>query len=206
MDEQDKEAEAPRITFDLAKAVAQIEGGLVNTDKTTAYPVLLMLSGLPGVGKSYLARRLAEVVPFVIIESDLIRKTLFNPPTYSREESFWVHRVCHTLMRKLLAKGVRTIYDATNLIEHQRALVYNIAQKAGAKLVIVKVVAAPEVVWERLGWRSEGDNPEDVSDADWRIYKRMSRREEPIGRNFVVVDASGDIDEAVYKILRVMRK
>lgn len=177
-----------------------------NTSETTAYPVLVMLSGLPGTGKSYLARKLCEQEPFVVIESDFVRKTLFNPPTYSARESALVHKVCHTLIDRLLKRGLRVIFDATNLVEFQREYVYRLADRNGAKLVIVQTVAPEEVVRERLDKRTKARDVHDISDADWSVYARMKRRQQPIGRPHLVVDTSKDVDEAVRKIMRVIQK
>ena len=201
------ETQIPLGKFNLAQAVMEVEKRLANTDETTACPVLIMISGLPGTGKSYLARKLAERETFVILESDFVRKTLFPQPTYTAWESHWVHRTIHALIRKFLAKGLRVIYDATNLIEYQREMVYHIADKAGARLVIVVTVSPDEVVQERLRRRHEGQrDPGDISDATWQIYKRMARRQQPIRRNYLVVDTSQDLDQAIRKVLRVARK
>lgn len=194
------------MAFDFAQAVAKIEEGLANTSETTAYPVLIMISGLPGTGKSYLAHKLAERLPFVVIETDFVRKTLFPKPTYTAQESSLVHGTCHRLIHKLLNEGARIIFDATNLIEHQREAIYHLAEKAGAKLIIVRAVAPEEAVRERLQRRKEEPTPDNRSDADWRVYKRMSQRQQRIGRTPLVVDTSSDIDQAVNKILRVMQK
>ena len=189
---------------DPDQAIAKVEESLQGTEETTAQPVLLLLTGLPGTGKSYLARRLSEFLPFVVIESDQVRKTLFPEPRYTAQESRLVHRTCHALMRKLLKKGIRVIYDATNLIEYHRELVYRIANKTGARLVVVKTVAREEVVRERLGIRE--DVVVEASDADWRIYLRMASRQEPIQHPHLVIDTSGDMEEAVTKVLRAIRR
>ncbi len=190
----------------MNQAVTKIESSLANTDETTAWPVLIMLSGLPGTGKSYLARRLVERLPFVILETDFVRKALFKPPTYSAEESGLVYRVCHELIEKLLKKGVRVIFDATNLVEFQREKVYRLAYRTGAKLIIVQTVAPEEVVRERLERRKAKPKPHDLSDADWKVYKRMSRRQQRIPRQHITIDTTGDIDKAVRKIIRMASK
>ncbi len=193
-------------SFNLPQAMAAVEAHLKNTEETTARPVLVMMSGLPGTGKSYLARCLVEKLPFVILETDFVRKTLFPEPAYSAEESSRVFRVCHALIDKLLKRGVRIIFDATNLIEFQRAHVYRIVDRAEAKLVILRIVAPQEVIQERMQRRKTQRSPDDISDADWRIYKRMAEREQPIGRPHLVIDTSGDLEIAVRKIIRAVTR
>jgi len=193
-----------REAYDLAQFIEKVEKALPGSQETTAKPVLLLLCGLPGTGKSFLARRLMESLPFVIIESDWIRKILFPQPRYTAQESRWVHRTCHALIAKLLKRGVRVIYDATNLIEYHRELVYRIAERAGARLLVVKTVASEEVVRDRLMARQEAAT--EISDADWRIYRRMASRQEPIYHSHLVIDTSEDLEEAVAKILRSIRR
>jgi len=194
------------ISTRLDHYVAKVEEHLANTDETTANPVLVMLTGLPGTGKSNLARQLAEVLPFAIVESDQVRKILFPQCEYTGEESQWVHRTCHALMDKLLMKGVRVIYDATNLHERHRELVYRLADAREVKLIVVKVVSPEAVASQRLRNR-QGDvkDDDDVSDADVKVYRRMSRSVDPIRRNHVVVDTSRDLRPAITKLLRLMR-
>ena len=194
------------MTDTLNRFVANVEQELVNTDETTASPVLIMLSGLPGTGKSRLAKRLTEVVPFVTIESDKVRKILFPQPRYTGEESYWVHRTCHALMAKLLRKGVRVIYDATNLHERHREFVYRLADREDAKLIIVKTVAPQEVAVDRLRARQLQDaDQNDVSDADLKVHQRMARGAEPIARNHVTVDTSRKLEASITKLLRMIR-
>ncbi len=162
--------------------------------ETTAHPMLIMMSGLPGTGKSYLARRLALELSAVIIESDLVRKVLFPEPSYDAQESEVVHKACRQLMEYLLRQGVRVIYDATNLIEIQRELVYNLAQ------LIVRTVSPPEVARERVSRRkiqSDGN-----SDADWSVYLRLAQTEQPIRRSHLCVDTSQDIESVVARLAR----
>lgn len=194
------------MAFDLNQAVATVEERLANTEETTAWPVLIMLCGLPATGKSYLARRLVEQMPFVIVETDFVRKTLFPTPAYSAQESGLVHDVCHALMEKLLRRGARVIFDATNLLEFHREKVYRLARSAAAKLVIVQTVAPEAVVRERLEKRKIARDSDDISDANWAIYKRMVTTQQPIGHPHLIIDTSGDLVEAVNKILRMAQK
>jgi len=193
------------VSSDLSESVAKVKAVLLPPDmETTAYPVLILVCGLPGSGKSYLSERLAEQLAAVIIESDCVRKALFPQPTYSAQESALVHRTCQEVMRWLLSKGVRVIFDATNIVEFQRELLYSLAERSDAHLLIVRTVAPEEVIRERLTQRKAG--ADSTSDADWSVYRRMARREQRIRRPHLRIDTSQDIDHAVRKIMRAAHR
>ena len=164
-----------------------------------ANPALIVLSGLPGTGKSYFSRRLAEKIPAVILESDALRKKLFPNPTYSPSESGLHFEAIHVLIERLLTRGFSVILDATNLSEKHRETVYAIAERCGARLVIVYLEAPPELVSERLEKRrAETGN---VSDADWTVYQRMRGTVEEIKRHHLVVNTAEDITPAINEIV-----
>ena len=173
-----------------------------NLPEAEAQPAVIIISGLPGTGKSYFCRRLAEHLPYVILESDVIRKKLFSDPAYSAEESAYLFRAIHCLMENFLQKGIPIILDATNLTRKHRERLYYIADRYHAKVIIVQIIAPPEVVQKRLTRRTAGKNNGDNSNADWSVYKKMRPIVEKIDRHHFSVDTSKDITQAIGKIVR----
>ena len=169
-------------------------------------PAFIVVSGLPGTGKSYICGKLAERLPFIILESDALRKTLFPSPTYSLAESSQLFQAIHHLIEELLKKGVPLILDATNLSERYRERLYNIADRLNVKLILVRVEAPPEVVFQRLKARAEGTNPENKSAADWAVFQKMKPTVEKIRRNHYAVDTSRDITPVLDKIVREVNR
>ena len=167
-----------------------------------ARPAIIVVSGLPGTGKSYFCRRLAERSPFVILESDALRKQLFPTPTYSATESTHLFRTIYYLIEELLKKGTPVILDATNLAERHRERIYSIAEHVNARLILVRVEAPPELVQKRLKSRMKRPNSDDNSDADWTVYQKMKATAEKINRRHFTVDTSRDITPAIGKIAR----
>lgn len=165
-------------------------------------PPLIVVSGLPGTGKSFLCRKLAEKSPFLILPSDALRKVLFPTPQYNEQENKRLFSACHVLIEELLNKGIPVIFDATNLLEHHREYLYRAAERAGAKLILVWVEAPPEVVRQRLLARERTLAPQCDSQAGLEVYNKMKPRREKISRNHLVVDTSQDITAAVDKIIR----
>ncbi len=169
-------------------------------------PTFIAVSGLPGTGKSYFCTKLAERLPLVILESDALRKELSPSPSYSAPESARLFQVLHLVIERLLKKGISLILDATNLSERYRERLYNIADHLEAKLILVRVEAPPEVVYERLKTRQTGANPENKSDADWSVYQRMKPSVQKINRNHYAVDTSRDITPVLDKIVREAKR
>ena len=169
-------------------------------------PAFIVVSGLPGTGKSYFCSKLAERLPFIILESDTLRKTLFPSPTYSLPESSQLFQSIHHLIEALLKKGIPLILDATNLSERYRERLYNIADRLNVKLILVRVEAPAEVVYERLKARAKVANPENRSDADWAVFQKMNPAVEKIRRNHYAVDTSRDITPVLDKIVREVNR
>ena len=165
-------------------------------------PVIIVVSGLPGTGKSFFSRRLAELLPYVIVESDALRKKLFPKPSYSASESAYLFRAIHYLIEELLKKGVSIIFDATNLAERHRTVVYRIAERANARLILVRVHAPPELVHKRLKSRVKQADLKERSDADWAVYQKLKAAEERITRRHFTVNTSRDITPVIDKIVR----
>ena len=188
----------------LVSDVQRLIDNLGQLPEPVAEPLFIVVSGLPGTGKSYLCRQLAERLSVIILESDGLRKTLFPSPGYSSPESSRLFRACHLLIERLLKQGISLIFDATNLSEGHREHLYSIADHLGVKLVLVRVEAPPKVVYDRL--RARHGNSEGKSDADWTVYRRMKPSVQKIRRNHYVVDTSQDITPVLNKIVREVRR
>ena len=188
----------------LVSDVKRLIDSLGELPEPMVKPAFIVVSGLPGTGKSHFCSRLTKRIPLVILESDALRKVLFPSPAYSIEESSYLFRACHLLVEKLLEGGVPLILDATNLSERHRERLYSIADHLDVKLILVRVEAPPEVVQERLKARRR--ELENKSDADWKVYQRMRPTVQKMGRNHYAVDTSRDITPVLDKIVREVKR
>ena len=166
---------------------------------------MIVLAGLPGTGKTHFARELANRAPFLVLESDRLRKVLAPQPRYTAGESARLFGACHLLIEEYLAQGHRVLFDATNLTEKFRRPLYQIARRASCPLVLVRFTAPREMVRRRLAERVAGVHPEDYSDAGWQIYCRMAPHEEAVQRQHFNVDTSQETATVLKEVVRLLR-
>lgn len=164
-------------------------------------PVLAVLVGLPGTGKSHVADELSRRTNAVVLESDDLRKRLVTRPTYSPAESRRLFDAIHGAIDRLLRAGAAVILDATNLAEREREPLYAMAEARDARLILIRLAAPGPVVRDRLTRRRQND-AQTQSDADVAIYERMRFREERIRRPHHVVDTTADIEPLLARIAR----
>ena len=190
----------------LSEDVERLRRSFNGLPQPQVEPPLIVVSGLPGTGKSFFCRKLAESLPFLILSSDALRKALFPSPMYKENENKRLFSACHALIEEFLKKGIPIIFDATNLMERHREYLYRAAERAGAKLILVCVEAPTEVVRQRLLSREKTVILQDDSEASWEVYNKMKPRREKISRNHFVVDTSQDVTAVIDKIVRATKR
>ena len=190
--------------LDVARPLRELlERDAVGTGASLGlHPFLVMLSGLPGTGKSHFAKSLTSRVPMVVLESDRLRKIMVSKPRYSPEEHGRLFSACHLLIEEFLCQGRRVLFDATNLTENFRQPLYDITERTSSQLIVVRFTAPQGVVRKRLESRLAGTNPGDNSEAGWTVYCKMAPFEQRIPRAHITVDSSTAIAWAVEQVVR----
>ena len=120
-------------------------------------PVLVMLYGFPGAGKTYFARQFGEDVQAAHLEQDRIRFELFEKPRYSKQEDFALNRIMEYMTGEFLNAGVSVIYDMNAIRVSQRRHLRELARKHKAQIISI---------WFQL----------DADTAFMRNFKRDRRR------------------------------
>ena len=149
---------------------------------------LIVMVGVPGSGKSFLARALAERLGAELVQTDAVRKELFRRPRYTAAETRAVYATCHRRLGRGLSADRCVVFDATNLQERARTALGRVAEQRGAGLVLVVAYATEAVIRARLAARARGQDPCDLSDADWAVYLKLRRTAEPIQRPHLVAN------------------
>jgi predicted kinase len=153
--------------------------------------LIILFSGLPGVGKTRLANELAPLINAVVLSTDKIRKELIPKPTYTREEKELIYDVMLLVARYLhSAAGINCILDASFSTEKSRRNVREkLAHGSPEQIYIVECICPEDIVISRLKARKG-----DYSDADIDVYRKMKQVYEPVKEKerHIVADTSRD--------------
>ncbi|MFO0890435.1 MAG: AAA family ATPase [Isosphaeraceae bacterium] len=182
-----------------------------------ARPCLVLVSGLPGTGKSTLSRALAGRAGFAVVRSDEVRKELFRERPgegcragfeegiYSPEWTDQVYRACLDRAEAALFEGRRVVVDATFRAEAWRRAFLDLASRYAVPSVVFHCRADAEIVRARLAARSG-----DPSDAGLEVYCRAASDWQPFSeaslRKVVTIDTGGDSSESVPEALGRLRQ
>lgn len=185
--------------------VARILSSLGRLPPPRRRPALVVLSGLPGSGKSTVANALCAQVDAALLQSDRLRKLLFPVPAYTTEESERLFGAVHAAIERLLGGGMPVILDATMLTERERQPLAEIAAHTGARLILVWVEAPEREIRRRLAARAAGvRGAYDVSDAGEDVYELMRARVEPIRSRHMRIRTDTDYAPAVAALARLI--
>lgn len=167
--------------------------------------VWVILAGLPGTGKSTLARALAETMDgMAILDKDRVRAALFPGALtdYTREQDDLVmaaiYEAAAYLTRRSLARVI-VLDGRTYARQEQRAVAIRAAEASGACWKIVHVVCEDAVAEARLA-QQQADHP--AQNRTPELYREMKAKWEPITEPHLVVEMGRAIHEMQREVTR----
>lgn len=150
-------------------------------------PILLLMHGVSGSGKSWLSEQLIAPLHAIRIRSDVERKRLLRPASaatgfkqgnYAPEIS---HRVYARLMdcaESCLQAGFNVIVDAAFLDPSDRELFISLADRMALTCAFISCSADPATLLRRVGARAE--HGADPSQADESVVRSQLRNFAPL--------------------------
>jgi predicted kinase len=116
------------------------------TEITKISPTLIVLSGLPGAGKSVLAESLSRALSIPIFAIDAIEAAMWRAGLAKTETGVAAYEVAQALADEQLRLRHSVIVDAVNPVEAPRAAWRNLAAKHRVSLKIIECVCADEAM------------------------------------------------------------
>lgn len=155
-----------------------------------AAPVLILMHGFSGAGKSRVAAALVEALGAIRVRSDIERKRLFgldgsartdakvDAGIYDPQASSRTYAHLAKLAEGILEAGYPVIVDAAFLVRAQRDPMYELASKLGKPVRIVDCTADADTLRERLAARAaQGSDP---SEATLQILEHQMATHDPL--------------------------
>ena len=156
---------------------------------TTTKPLLIMMYGLPGAGKSHFASELAKTMNAAHVQADRIRYELFEKPRYDQQEDEIVSHLMEYMAEEFLNAGVNVIFDANSIRLVQRRALRDSARKHKAETLLIWLQIDQETAVQRIAHRDRRRN----SDKYARPYTKTTFKQavgamqRPKNEDFVVV-------------------
>jgi hypothetical protein len=145
-------------------------------------PMLVLMHGVSGSGKSWLSERLVTTLPAVRVRSDLERKRLRldagKDALYTPEMNHRTYARLAECAESCLQAGLNVIVDATFLERTDRDLLRGVARRLRAHCAIVACQASEATARNRIQERMHAGS--DISDADQDVLTRQLSRSTPL--------------------------
>lgn len=204
------EYERKRLLRETKKYMELAYGYALNISR----PILWIICGMIGSGKSTIAERLSQTLDVKVLRSDVIRKDLFGLKAdevidvpfgegiYSEEANRLTYGKLLMLAQEEVKKGCSVILDATFNNRRYRGEAQRLSQDLDTDLIFVECTAGLPEIQQRLKARA---NNRSVSDARLHHLKKFKDTFAPLTeveeKSRIRVNTEAPVDENVHAIL-----
>jgi len=159
--------------------------------------MIILMAGLPGTGKSTLARVSAAQSEGVVLDKDEIRSVLFAPRfvEYSAEQDDFCQSVMFETVGYLLGRHpeLRIFIDGrtfSRAYQFQNALAA--ARRLSTPVRVIECICAEETARERL---EAAQDTHLAKNRTYELYRRLKAEFEPIPEPKLVIDTDAGLEE-----------
>jgi predicted kinase len=171
-------------------------------------PLLIMLYGFSGSGKSYFARQLCEHLQAAHVHGDRIRSELFEQPRYDREENEVIAHLMDYMTGEFLNAGMSVIYDTNAMRQSQRRLLRDLARKTDAQPVLIWQQIDMESAYTRASKRDRRKADDKYSPAvDRATFERIaSGMQNPSNEDYIVISGKHVFGTQLSALMKRLRE
>ncbi len=162
--------------------------------------MLIVFRGLPGTGKSHLARAVIARLPSLLVLSrDTLRMTMIAHPTFDDDEKALVDDLILSMAGFLIDRGRDVVIDGMALSSAAQVEQFAAAAESrGAGARVIECVCSEKTALARIT-ADIGTHP--AGDRGAPLYYSVKARFQPLGRPSLVIDTEADLDANVDRVL-----
>ena len=150
--------------------------------------MLIVFSGLPGVGKTVIARELARQIGAVYLRIDSMEQVLRDLGTIRQSLDDAGYRVGYAVAEDNLRLGRRVVADCVNPLKLTRDAWVHVAKQAGVAVVEVEITCS-DLAEHRHRVETRASDVPGLRLPTWDDV--VSREYHPWDREHVVIDTAG---------------
>lgn len=171
-------------------------------------PLLILLYGYSGSGKTYFARQLSEHLQTAHVHGDRIRGELFENPRYDKEENDVVEQLMEYMTGEFLNASLSVVYDVNAMRMAQRRMLRELARKHKAHPVLVWLQIDPESAYARLSLRDRRRSDDKFAGpSDRATFERIAgAMQNPQNEDYIVVSGKHTFDSQLSAFVKRMRE
>ncbi|HEY2011904.1 MAG TPA: ATP-binding protein [Bryobacteraceae bacterium] len=172
--------------------------------------MIVIMAGLPGTGKSTLARALARRLSGAVLDKDVIRAALFEPAhvEYSLAQDDFCQEIMLQTAAYLLAQNaaLHVLLDGRTFSRaYQRERAIEFCSRLGGSWAILECVCAEQTALERLA-KAVAQHTHLAQNRTPELYLQIREAWEPIGSPKLVIDTDVSLDSCVDQALRYLTR
>ena len=163
--------------------------------------LLVIVFGLPGTGKSYFAKRLAEQLSAMQINSDSMRNEMLARGHYETTDRLLVYQQMRKDASAALRAGQSVVVDATFTIAGTIDMFTDLSTQFHCQNILFEIVADESLVRKRLKAHRND------SEADYEVYLKLKETMlEPSKPFHTIVSTDDNIADMLDIALTIIRQ
>ena len=162
---------------------------------------IICVFGLPGTGKTTIARLLAHRLGYRHLNTDIIRTLMGKRSQYDANTKEAIYDLLIERASQDIQKSSSVIIDGTFSSEAYRQKVIDWATDERADIKWILICADPDVVKKRVSKKRED------SEADFEVYKAIRSAFDPVVFDHLVVQSDTEgIEEILSRVIKYVNQ
>ena len=164
-------------------------------------PILIVIFGLPGTGKTTFAAVLSNQLGIKHFNTDIIRSLSGKSQQYDEENKTFIYDEILRLTRLEFEIGKSVIVDATFYKKKLRKRFKVLAQEYDVTLKWIEVCAGEEVVKKRVSKKRR------YSEADYAVYQMIKSQFEPMQEKYIqLFSGQEEMPDLIEKAIKFIKQ